>query len=179
MSRLLDALRGWLLAAALLTAALLAWAADHYRAQARAAQQALATLQGSVALQNQVAQQRLADLQSRRDAAQAALDSAYQQQEQADAATHDQITRLRGELQRRPVRVRFQSLPATVCGLGGGSTAGDAAAGSDAGAADPAPSHGLLPAGNSARLGAVILEVETLNAAYASCRASLAYEEQP
>ncbi len=165
-------------AVALALAALLGGAASHYRTQALAARQELQALRGSIALQNQAARQRLAELQSRRDAAQAALDSAYRTQERNDAAAYDEILRLRGELQRRPVRVRIQPRPPADCGPGGTGAPGDAASGAGPGAPDPAPSHGLLPAGNTARLVAVIQEIETLNAAYASCRASLSLEEQ-
>lgn len=166
-----------LMVAALALAASLGGAASHYRGQALTARRDLAALRDSVALQNQAARERLADLQSRRDAAQAALDSAYQQQEHTDAVARDEILRLRGELQRHPVRVRIQPLPPAACGPGGAGTPGDAATGTGAGAPDPAPSHGLLPAGNTARLVAVIQDIETLNAAYASCRASLTLEE--
>lgn len=166
------AVERWLVAVLLLLSLALAWATDHYRNQVMARDVQLERLSADIERQNADAEQTLATLTEQRDTAQAALDAAYQQQEVADAAAQQEIDRLRGDLEQRPVRVRIVPQPA-ACGPGGGGTAGYAPAIADAGAADAAPAYGLLPESNTRRLGAVIAEVEMLNAAYASCRAQL------
>ncbi|MEG2046096.1 MAG: hypothetical protein RR100_04535, partial [Comamonas sp.] len=105
-------------------------------------------------------------------AKQTELNDFQKTQEKKDEAATLEITRLAGELEHRPVRVRIVTQPAQ-CGSGGGGTQGDAAASAEAGAGNPAQAYGLLPESNSRRLGAVIAEAETVNAAYASCRAQL------
>lgn len=166
------AVERWLVAVLLLLSLALAWATDHYRNQVMAMDVQLERLSGEIKRQNADAAQILATLTAQRDTAQTALDAAYQLQEVADAAAQQEIDRLRGDLEQRPVRVRLVPQPA-ACGPGRGGTAGHAPAVADAGAADAAPAYGLLPESNTRRLGAVIAEVETLNAAYASCRAQL------
>ena len=172
MKDFLNALTGWVIAALVLLCLALAWATDHYRNQFMARDVQLERLSGEIKRQNADAAQTLSTLTAQRDIAQAALDAAYQQQEVADAAAQQEIDRLRGDLEQRPVRVRLVPQPA-ACGPGSGGTAGHAPAVADAGATDAAPAYGLLPESNTRRLGAVISEVETLNAAYASCRAQL------
>lgn len=172
MTRFLEALQAAVLAAALLLCLALGLSMVHYRSQARVATAELTRLQADVRAQNTVAQAELDRLTAERDTAQAQLNAKHQYQEKADAAELQEIARLRGELERRPVRVRIVAQPA-ACGPGGGGAAGKEALRTDAGAADTAQAYGLLPAGNSARLGAVIQEIETLNAAYASCRTTL------
>jgi len=172
MKRLLAALQPWGVVTLTLLPLALSFATFHYRDQVKARDVQLERLSADVERQNADAAQTLATLTEQRDTAQAALDAAYQQQEVADAAAQQEIDRLRGDLEQRPVRVRIVPQSA-ACGPGGGGAAGDAPAAADAGAADVAPAYGLLPESNTRRLGAVIAEVETLNAAYASCRAQL------
>lgn len=143
-----------------------------YRDQAIDAQTQLRDLRARLARQQSEAATRLAELTHQRDAKQAELDTQHQQQEIADAAAQQEIARLAGELERSSVRVRIAPQPGT-CGARSASASGDAAATAGAGAADAAQTYGLLPAANSRRLGAVIAEAETINAAYASCRARL------
>lgn len=172
MTRFLEALQTAVLAVALLLCLALGLSMVHYRTQARVATAALTRLQADVSAQNTTAKAELARVTAERDTAQAKLDAKHQHQEKTDAAELQEIARLRGELERRPVRVRIVAQPA-ACGPGSGGAAGEAPASADAGAADTAQAYGLLPEGNSARLGAVIQEIETLNAAYASCRTTL------
>ena len=174
MSQLFDRLERWLAIFWMLLALALAAATTHYRRQVTARDVQLDSLSAAIERQSLHAAQTLATLTTQRDAAQAALDAAYQQQEVADAAAQQEIDRLRGDLEQRPVRVRLATpaVPAH-CGGGSGSAPSNAPAAAHAGAADAAPAYGLLPAANSARLGAVMAEIETLNAAYASCRAQL------
>lgn len=172
MTRFLEALQAAVLASALLLCLALGLSMVHYRTQARVATAELTRLQAGVKAQNTTAKAELDRLTAERDTAQAQLDAKHQHQEKADAAELQEIARLRGELERRPVRVRIVAQPA-ACGPGGGGAAGEAPASADPGAADTAQAYGLLPARNSARLGAVIQEIEILNAAYASCRTTL------
>lgn len=176
MTRFLEALQAAVLAFALLLCLALGLSMVHYRTQARVATAELTRLQAGVKAQNTTAKAELDRLTAERDTVQAQLDAKHQHQEKADAAEQQEIARLRGELERRPVRVRIVAQPVTqsvACGPGSGGAAGEAPASADPGAADTAEAYGLLPAGNSARLGAVIQEIETLNAAYTSCRTTL------
>lgn len=172
MKRFLAALQPWVVVVLTLLPLALSFATLHYRDQVKARDVELRRLSAAIERQNSEAEQALATLTEQRDTAQAALDAAYQQQEVADAAAQQEIDRLRGDLEQRPVRVRIVPQPA-ACGPDSGGAAGDAPTAADAGAADVAPAYGLLPESNTRRLGAVIAEVETLNAAYASCRAQL------
>lgn len=145
---------------------------QHQSQRARAAQTELAALQAAVAQQNAQAEHTLQTLRRERDAAQARADAAHALQEQTDAQNQSEIARLSGELERRPVRVRIVTRTAE-CGPGDRRPASDSPARADAGAADASETYGLLPEANSQRLAAVIAEIETVNAAYASCRARL------
>lgn len=171
----LDAVQRWAVAALVLLCLALSWAADHYRKQVTARDAELGRLSAAIERQNAQAAQTLATLTAQRDAAQARLNILFQQQETADAAAQQEIDRLRNDLEQRPVRVRLVPQSADSRGSGSGA-AGNACAAAHVGTADAAQTHGLLPAGNSQRLGAVIAEVETINAAYASCRARLMRE---
>ncbi|WP_143326285.1 hypothetical protein [Vandammella animalimorsus] len=170
--RVLAALERWAAVALLLACLALAGVADWQMRRARAARAELAALQAAVAAQNAQAAQTLQTLTQERDAAQARADAAHTLREQTDAQNQAEIARLAGELERRPVRVRVVTRPA-ACGPGGGGPTDHAPAGADAGAADASAAIGLLPARNAERLAAVIAEMETVNAAYASCRARL------
>lgn len=128
-------------------------------------------LAGQVEQQNRQAEQKLAELTAERDMKQAALDKAAADQERKDADAKAEIDRLAGELESRPVRVRIVTGPAGSCS---GSAAGNAAASTEDRAGDAGPAYGVLPAENTRRLSAALSEVETLSAAYSSCRARLA-----
>lgn len=171
MNPILGPIARWLLLAASTLVLLLSWSTDHYRSKAVSATKDLRDLQADVREQNSNAQKTLDRLTTERDTAQAALNRHRQQQEKTDESTKLEIDRLGDELKRRPVRVRVVTTP--TCGSGGGSPEGQPAAAVFSGAADPAQTYGLLPQGNSERLGAVITEAETINAAYASCRSQL------
>lgn len=171
MKSIFDSIAHWLLVVAVLLVLLLSWGVDHYRSKARAATTDLQQLQADVRAQNTTAKTTLERLTGERDTAQTALNQLRKQQEKNDVTSTNEIARLSDELKHRPVRVRI--VTAAVSGASGGCTPGDAATSNTAGAADTGTAYGLLPAANSARLGAVITEVETINAAYASCRAQL------
>jgi hypothetical protein len=172
MKRFLESIAPWLLALALLLCLGLGFGMQHFKTKAQTVAIEFKQLQDSVATQNSIAKAELERLTAERNAAQARLDQLYQQQEKTDAQAVQEIARLTGEHKLRPVRVRIVSQPA-ASGAGGCRTAGEQAASADSGAADAAQAYGLLPAANSARFAGVIQEIETLNAAYASCRSQL------
>ena len=170
MSRFLETFDAWVITLLVLTALMLGLSAVHFRQQAEDRAEQLTAVQAQVAQQNDEAARQLADLTHQRDARQAQLEALYRSQEEQDAFAQSEIARLESELAARPVRVR---VVARACGAGGGGAAGGAAAGADAGAADFAEADGLLPEPNARRLGAVMAEMEMINAAYASCRSQL------
>ena len=172
MKRFLESIAPGLLALALLLCLAFGLGMWHFKAKSQAVATELQQLQASVAAQHRTANAELERLTVERNAAQARLDQLYQQQEKTDAQAVQEIARLTGELEQRPVRVRIVSLPA-ASGAGGCRAAGEQAASTEPGAADAAEAYGLLSAANSARLAGVIQEIETLNAAYASCRSLL------
>lgn len=172
MKRFLAFITPGVLALALLLCLALTLGMWHLKTKSQALATELQRLQGSVATQNRTAKAELERLTAERNAAQARLDQLYQQQEKTDAQAVQEIARLTGELEQRPVRVRIVSQP-SASGAGGCRATGEQAASTDPGAAGAGQAYGLLPAANSARLAGVIQEIETLNAAYASCRSLL------
>ena len=170
-----DSLINWMLALLLVLLFALVmtlFGIKHFQLKAQVVANELQQLRASVAAQNRTAEATLARLTLERNAAQAQLDQVYQQQEKADDQAVQEIARLTGELEQRPVRVRIVASSA-ACGAGRGGSEGDRATSAAAGAADATQAYGLLPESNSRRLGAVIAEAETINAAYASCRVAL------
>jgi len=143
-----------------------------YRHLYRDADKALAALQAQVKRQNEEAGKKLAKLTAERDSKQAALEKSAAAQEKKDAEAEAEIARLGNELRNRPVRVRLVA----AGGGGGGSAPSDGAAAAGAGTEDTGPAYGLLAPENSRRLAGAIVDIETLNAAYASCRARLIRE---
>lgn len=129
----------------------------------------LEELRGQVSRQSAQAKETLDQLTKERDEKQAALDKQAQLQEDKDNAAKFEIARLADELANRPVRVRVVT-ESWACS---GSAAGDHATGATDSAGNPASTSGLLPEPNSQRLRAAITEIETLSAAYNSCRGRL------
>ena len=147
----------------------LAWLVG-YQSGKESAGKDLARLQGMIEQQADQAEQTLERLTAERDKKQAALNKAAADQERKDADAKAEIDRLAGELESRPVRVRIVTSPAGSCS---GSAAGDAAARAEDRAGDAGAADGVLPAENTRRLSAALTEIETLSAAYSSCRARL------
>lgn len=154
--------------AALLLMLALAWLVG-YQSGKGAAGKDLARLQGMIEQQADQAGQTLARLTAERDAKQAKLDKQAKDQEKKDADAKAEIERLAGELRDRPVRVRIVA-QAGGCSRG---TAGDAAARAEDRAGDTGAADGVLPPENTRRFSAALTEIETLSAAYSSCRARL------
>lgn len=129
----------------------------------------LEELRGQISRQSAQAKETLEQLTKERDEKQALLDAKAKQQEETDSAAKLEIARLADELANRPVRVRV----VTASGACSSSAAADATTSTEAGAGNADSTSGLLPESNSQRLRAAIAEVETLSAAYSSCRSSL------
>lgn len=143
-----------------------------YRDRLITMEQALKDQASVIKLQNEEAGALLAQRTAERDAKQAALDRLAADQEKKDEAATNEIARLAGELRDRPIRVRVVA-ESRAGGPGGGSAPGDAACAAAPGAGDAEPSTWVLPEATARSLGEVIAEVETMSAAYASCRATL------
>ena len=146
----------------------LAWLVG-YQSGKESAGKDLARLQGMIEQQAEEAEQTLERLTAERDKKQAALNKAAADQERKDADAKAEIERLAGELRDRPVRVRIVA----QAGNCSGSAAGDAAARAEDRSGDTGTADGILPPENTRRLGAALTEIETLSAAYSSCRAML------
>ncbi len=127
-------------------------------------------LAGQVEQQSQQAERKLAELTAQRDMKQAALNKAAAEQESKDADAKAEIERLAGELRDRPIRVRYVTAPS---GAGSGGAASQAAVSPGDSAGDATAATGVLPESNTQRLGVALTEVETLSAAYNSCRSVL------
>lgn len=153
----------------IITAILIAFAATFaggYLQGGRAATEELENLKGKIQQQAAQAEKTLAELTKDRDKKQAVLDAQAKQQEENDHVAKDEIARLTHELASRPIRVRV----VTASGACSGSAASDRATSTTDSAGNPASASGLLPESNSRRLRAAIAEIETLSAAYSSCR---------
>lgn len=129
----------------------------------------LEELRGQISQQSAQAKETLEQLTKERDKKQAALDKQAELQEGKDDAAKDEIARLTDELTNRTVRVRI----VTASGACSGSATGDTTTGTEAGEGNDVTASGLLPESNSRRLRSAIKEVETLSAAYSSCRGRL------
>jgi hypothetical protein len=158
------------LAVAVVLAIVFGFSAHHYKGKLATANDTITTLRGDIKRGNDEATERLKTLTRDRDDKQARLNRLAANQEKADDAAKSEIARLRGGLVRAGVRVRI--VPG-ACGAGGDSAAGQAAGTAQTGQRDAGTGTGLLPAGNTERLAGVIQEIETMSAAYASCRARL------
>lgn len=128
-----------------------------------------ARLAGKVEQANEEAKARQAELIRQRDQKQAEIAFLVAEQERLDAEAKEEINRLSGELERRPVRVRIETKP----GQCGDDPGGAGSAGTENSSGNAGPSYGILPEENTRRLGEALTEVETLSAAYNSCRAYL------
>lgn len=122
----------------------------------------------SVKVSNQLAAEKLKTLIKDRDSKQAEIDLLAAEREKLDAQAKSEIERLSDELSNRPVRVRVIT-KAGSCGRGSGT---GKASDSENSKGNAGPPYGVLPKENTRRLRAALSEVETLSAAYNSCKAS-------
>ena len=160
----------WLAAMVAALVVALALGAYHYQEVYQATDKALLALEESTKQANATAAAELARLTAERDERQARLDRQAKDQEKKDADAKAEVERLAGELRDRPVRVRYVTAPSRT---GSGGAANHAAGTSGTGPGDATASAGVLPDANSRRIGIALKEVETLSAAYSSCRSRL------
>lgn len=171
MSALTDlkAIAIYLLAALVVVLGLTAW---QYKRMYKATDLALSIQNTAILAQNLAAQQKLKDRTAERDALQEKLDARAKAQGKTDEQAVDKIAS-DDKLQRAaPVRVSVHNCTRDA-GSGGGRPAGDAARPAGARAEDTGSASGVLPEENSRRLADALTEVETLSAAFSSCRATL------
>lgn len=129
----------------------------------------LNNLKGQIEYAEQEAQAKYDELLAANRIYAARIKEASERQEEIDNAAKAEIQRLSNELASRPVRVRIET-NSGACGSGTRSTE---AGSTDTGEANGSQAYGLLPRFNTQRLAAAIAEIETLSAAYSSCRATL------
>lgn len=140
-----------------------------YTQGVRSSSEKLENLRGRVSQQEKQAKEALDKLTLERDAKQALLDKQAQLQEEKDNAAKLEIKRLANELGNRPIRVRVAT-QSSQCDHSAGS---DTPSNADNSAGNTSAASGLLPESNSRRLRAAIEEIETLSAAYSSCRSAI------
>ena len=144
----------------------------HYRAMAKTTGLALQVQNAAVVATNTAAQRLLEQRTKERDAKQAELDKRAKAQEKTD---EEAVTQISADDQRQrsaPVVVRVRDCTRDA-GRGGGSAPSGAAATAGASAEDAGAASGLLPEAGSRRLADALTEIETMSAAYASCRSTL------
>jgi hypothetical protein len=143
-----------------------------YRTQLKATSFALATQSTAIVQQNLAAAALLKTRTAERDAKQAELDKRATAQEKTDGKAVVQIA-ADDKLQRAgPVLVRVRSCTRDARASGGGA-AGEGARTAEVGRADAGAASGVLPQAGARRLANALKEVETMSAAYASCRSRL------
>ena len=154
-----------------IAAASLAFAfAVGYSAATNRLSETIGTLRGQIEQQNLQASETLIRLTKERDQKLDEIDKALKDREIADEKAQIEINRLADELGNRPILVRVETRETGNCG---GGSVREAATTADTGRAGAAQEAWVLPESNHRRLRAAIVEIETLSAAYSSCRASM------
>jgi len=165
-------LRNYALVALAVLAFVLGLSTWGYRTQAKASSFALKTQDAAIRAQNKTAADLLKQRTAERDALQTQLNTRAAAQEKTDEKAVAQLDAddKRQRAARIVVRVRDCTRDA---GSGGGGAAGGAAATTEAGAGDASAASGVLSNAGARRLADALTEVETMSAAYASCRSTL------
>lgn len=159
----------YILAALVVVLGLATWG---YRTKLKAVSFALATQSTAIVQQNLAASALLKTRTAERDAKQAELNERAAAQEKTDGKAVAQIGA--DDKQQRSVPVRVRVLDCTRdAGRSGGGSASEAATATGAGAEDTSSASGLLSKAAAGRFADALTEVETLSAAYASCRTRL------
>ncbi|BEP34354.1 hypothetical protein GmRootV59_13280 [Variovorax sp. V59] len=143
-----------------------------YRTQAKASNFALALQNNAIKAQNTAAEQLLKRRTEERDALQKKLDERAAAQEKTDEKAVARIGVDDKQQRAAPVRVRVLNCTRDA-GSSGGRTPGEATAASGAGAEDAGAASGVLSKAGAGRLADALTEIETMSAAYASCRAGV------
>lgn len=165
----LKAILIYLLAGLVLVLGLSTW---QYRRMFKATDFALNTQNAAIKARNDEANRRFVQLTNERDAKQAELDKRAAAQEKTDGKAVTQIAADDRQQRSAPVRVRVLNC-ARDAGSGSGRAPGQAAATAGAGAEDAGAASGVLPQAGARRLADALSEIETMNAAYRSCRSTL------
>lgn len=162
----LKAILIYILAGLVLVLGLSTW---QYRRMFKATDFALTTQNAAIKSQNDKANRRLLQLTNQRDALQAELDNRAAAQEKTDGKAVTQIAA--DDHQQRSAHVRVRVLNCTRdAGGGSGGAPGGAATGANAGAEDAGASSGVLSKEGARRLADALTEIETMSAAFASCK---------
>ena len=143
-----------------------------YRTQAKATSFALALQNNAIKAQNTAAEQLLKRRTAERDALQKKLDDRAAAQEKTDGKAVAQIGVDDKQQRAAPVRVRVLNCTRDA-GSGGGRAPGDSTAAANPGAADASAASGVLSKAGARRLADALTEIETMSAAYSSCRATV------
>ncbi|MDN6885272.1 hypothetical protein QMO14_16830 [Variovorax sp. CAN2819] len=159
----------YVLAVLLVVLGLATW---HYRALAKTTSLALQVQNAAVVATNTAAQRLLEQRTKERDAKQAELDKRAKAQEKTDEKAVTQITADDQRQRSAPVVVRVRDCTRDA-GRSGGSASGGAAAAAGTGAEDAGAASGVLPEAGARRLADALTEIETMSAAYSSCRSAL------
>ncbi|MGJ3704661.1 hypothetical protein [Variovorax sp. AFSI2.2] len=165
-------LRNWALLALSVLVVALGLSTWQYKRMYAATDFALAVQNNAIKAQNKVAEQLLAKRTIERDALQKKLEERAAAQGKTDEKAVAQIGADDKQQRAAPVRVRVHDCTRDA-GSGGGRAPGEAAAAAGAGAEDTGAASGVLSKEGARRLADALTEVETMSAAYASCRAEL------
>lgn len=129
----------------------------------------LSKLKGQMAQQQEQAEIELKKAQDQTRVLHEKAAQTLKNQEKKDREALSQINDLQRALAGQPIRVRYQA----ASGASGNCAARTQDESTRTGTANRTEASGLLPRFNTQRLAAAIAEIETLSAAYSSCRATL------
>lgn len=162
----LKAILIYILAGLVLVLGLSTW---QYRRMFKATDFALTTQNAAIKAQNRTAADLLEQRTAERDALQTKLNERAAAQEKTDEKAVGQIDADDKRQRSAPVRVRVHDCTRDAGPRGGGAPGG-AAARSEAGAGDAGAASGVLPEAGAGRLADALTEIETMSAAFASCK---------
>lgn len=144
-----------------------------YRKMNAASEYALEVQAKAIADQNAQATAKYAALKEHAERVSQELEDRARAQEKIDELAKDRNAAGDAAMRAAPVSVRYVT---KSCGPSGGSTSGAKAATPKSGDDDVPTTLGVLPPAGARRLADTLKEIENLNAAYASCRATLLKE---
>jgi hypothetical protein len=162
----LKAILIYILAALVVVLGLSTW---QYRRMFKATDFALTTQNTAIKQQNKTAEDLLKQRTDERDALQKKLDERAAAQEKTDEKAVDQIAVDDKRQRVAPVRVRVHDCTRDAGPRGGGAPGG-AAATAKAGTGDADAASGVLPEAAARRFADALKEVETMSAAFSSCK---------
>lgn len=163
----LKAILIYILAALVVVMGLSTW---QYRRMFKATDFALTTQNAAIKAQNKSADDLLKQRTAERDALQTQLNTRAAAQEKTDEKAVGQIDADDKRQRASPVRVRVHDCTRDAGPRGGGAPGG-AAASPEARAGDTGAASGVLPEAAARRFADALKEVETLSAAFGSCKA--------